>query len=67
MADTAARDANGTDDGGTMRLSPENRRLRDWIREYNAAPLSEDDRDYWRRFREFVEAHPFTFRGEETS
>ncbi len=67
MADTAARSADGAENDETKRLSPENRRLRDWIREYNAEPLSDEDRDYWRKFREFVEAHPFTFRGEEAS
>ncbi len=64
MADTKT-DNKKTEAEDRGHLSPEKRRLRNWLREYNAEPLSEADREYWREFGEFVESHPFTFRGED--
>lgn len=65
MADTKM-DKKGADGGrGSAELSRENRRALKRLREHVATPLTEEDREYWREFRAFVEAHPFTFRGEQ--
>lgn len=65
MANTKVGKSSAGEDERGRELSPENRRALKRLREHMATPLTEEDREYWREFRAFVEAHPFTFRGEE--
>jgi hypothetical protein len=45
-------------------LPPENRAVLEWLDDYMSTPLTEEQGEYWREVSEFVEKHPFTFRGE---
>lgn len=66
MGDTKTDERrHGLTESEYAKLPPENRAALEWLREYMATPLTEEDKDYWREFRAFVDAHPFTFRGEE--
>ncbi|MEA3403033.1 MAG: hypothetical protein U9R79_17460 [Armatimonadota bacterium] len=46
-------------------LSPQNRRLLKWLEDYMATPQTEEDREWGRQFRKFLEEHRLDLRRGE--
>lgn len=67
MADTNVDDTNTTDVERAGHLSPENRRMRQWIDAYMSKPLTEDEHRRWEERRRFAEENPLTLRGADES
>lgn len=64
MADTKTGHDRKLTESEYASLPPENRAVLEWLRDYMSEPLTEEEKRYWRELNEFVQDHPFTFRGE---
>lgn len=67
MADTKADDTSTTDVERPRHLSPENRRMREWIDAYMSKPLTEEEHRRWEERKRFAEENPLMLRGADES
>ncbi len=65
MADTRADRKEETDSDDRSHLSPENRRMREWLDDYLSRPLTQEEHERWEERKRFAEEHPFTLRGAD--
>jgi len=65
MASTKTEDKNSVDKKDRSHLSPENRRMREWLDDYLSKPLTEEEHERWEERKRFAEEHPFTLRGAD--
>jgi hypothetical protein len=65
MADTRVDANNSAATSDRSHLSPENRRMREWLDEYLSKPLTEEEHERWEERKRFAEEHPFTLRGAD--
>jgi hypothetical protein len=68
MGDTKTDETrHGLTESEYAKLPPENRAALEWLCEYMATPLTDEEKAYWRELSRFVEDHPFTFDGKASA
>lgn len=60
MADAKVDDRRSTDPEDRSHLSPENRRMLEWLDDYLSKPLTDEEHERWEERKRFAEAHPLT-------
>ena len=65
MADATVDEKSGADKSDRSHLSPENRRMIEWLDDYLSKPLTDEEHERWEERKRFAEAHPLTLRGAD--